>query len=111
MQTIVMHRWLFPLIAVFAWSAAAADMDLRLVIENHRFVPAEIRVPSGKRLKLLLENRDASAEEFDSYELNREKVIPGNSNSFVWIGPLKPGRYAFVGEFNAATARGTLIAE
>ena len=106
-----MHRWLFPLITVFAWPAAAADMDLRLVIENHRFVPAEIRVPFGKRLKLLLENRDASAEEFDSYELNREKVIPGNSNSFVWIGPLKPGRYTFVGEFNAATARGTLIAE
>jgi len=29
----------------------------------------------------------------------------------VRIGPLKPGRYSFIGEYNEATAKGTVIAE
>jgi hypothetical protein len=29
----------------------------------------------------------------------------------VRIGPLKPGRYPFFGEFHEATAKGTVIAE
>jgi hypothetical protein len=29
----------------------------------------------------------------------------------VWIGPLKPGRYPFMGEFNQATAKGVVIVE
>ena len=40
-----------------------------------------------------------------------EKVIPGKSKGVVRIGPLKPGRYPFFGEFHEATAKGTLIAE
>lgn len=91
--------------------ASATDLELTLVIKDHRFVPAEIKVPAGKKIKLIVENQDTTPEEFESHELNREKVIPGKSKSPIFIGPLSPGKYPFFGEFNSATARGTIIAE
>jgi hypothetical protein len=55
-------------------------------------------------------NQDPTPEEFESYELNREKIIPANSAAIVYIGPLSPGEYPFFGEFNPKTAQGVLIA-
>jgi len=62
-------------------------------------------------VKLVIENRDATPEEFESHELNREKVIAGKSTATVWIGPLTPGRYPFFGEFNETTAQGVVVAK
>ena len=90
---------------------AADDDEFKLIIENHRFEPAEFVVPSGRKVKLIVENRDATPEEFDSHDLNREKVIPGKSTGTVFIGPLKPGEYKFVGEFNEKTAKGVIVAK
>ena len=56
-------------------------------------------------------NDDATAEEFDSTALKVEKVVAGKSKGFVRIGPLQPGRYPFIGEYNEATAKGEVIAE
>jgi len=92
-------------------TALAADPDVTLTIRNHRFEPAELRVPAGKKIRLVIDNQDASAEEFESHALNREKVIPGKSKVPIFIGPLKPGRYPFEGEYNAKTAKGLVIAE
>jgi hypothetical protein len=63
------------------------------------------------KIKLVIENQDATPEEFDSHDLNREKVIAGHSTATVFIGPLTPGRYAFTGEFHQATAKGTIVAQ
>lgn len=90
---------------------AAADQQISILIKDHRFSPAEVKVLAGQKIKLLIDNRDATAEEFESYELNREKVIPGRSKGAIFIGPLKPGRYPFFGEFNQATAKGVVVAE
>jgi hypothetical protein len=68
-------------------------------------------VPAGKKVKLVVENRDASAEEFESHSLNREKVIPGKSSATLFIGPLKAGEYPFVGEFHEKTAKGVIVAK
>jgi plastocyanin len=90
---------------------AQAEPEFKLVIENHRFAPETITVPAGKKVKLLIENKDATAEEFESHDLNREKVIPGKSTGIVFIGPLKAGEYKFVGEFNEKTAKGVIVAK
>lgn len=92
-------------------AAQAADPDFSLVIQNNRFTPEELRVPAGKKFRLVIENRDATPEEFESKVLNREKVIAGKSKGTVNLGPLKPGKYPFVGEFHEATAKGVIIAE
>jgi len=91
--------------------ARADTPEFTLVIESHRFIPAELKVPAGQKFRLLVENRDPTAEEFESYDFNREKIVPGKGRIALFVGPLKPGRYEFFGEFNADTARGFLIAE
>ena len=91
--------------------AAAEDPEVRIVIRDHKFEPAEVTVPAGKKIKLAIENQDATAEEFESYELNREKVVPPNGQIIVFVGPLKPGRYPFFGDFHKDSAKGVLIAQ
>jgi Cupredoxin-like domain len=95
-----------------AGTAAAADTpQLRLTLRDHRFTPTEVRVPANARVRLVVDNQDATPEEFDSHALNREKVIPGNAEATIFVGPLAPGRYPFMGEFNSATARGAIVAQ
>jgi hypothetical protein len=102
---------LFIPIAAYAAETGDQRADYKLVISEHRFQPAEITIPSGTKIKLAVENRDATPEEFESHALNREKVIAGHSSATIFIGPLAPGRYPFFGEFNEATAQGVIIAQ
>jgi hypothetical protein len=88
----------------------ADAVDVRLTIKEHRFLPEELVVPSGKKIKLTVENQDATPEEFESHPLNREKIVGGNSSITIYIGPLESGRYPFFGEFNEATAKGVIVA-
>ena len=90
---------------------AFASPEVAITIKEHKFLPAEIRVPAGQKVKLVIENLDATPEEFESAELNREKIIAPKSKATIYIGPLKPGKYPFFGEFNQSTARGVVIAE
>jgi hypothetical protein len=90
---------------------AANEPEFALTIRDHRFTPAEIRIPANTKVKLIVDNQDAAPEEFDSHALNREKVIPGTSKATIFIGPLAPGRYPFMGEFNASTAQGAVVAQ
>ena len=94
-----------------ALPAFAEDTDVQLVIREHKFVPAEITVPARKKIKLVIENQDATAEEFESDQLNREKVVPPKGKITLFVGPLEPGRYPFFGEFHKETAKGVLIAK
>jgi plastocyanin len=106
------HRLLACLAFAAAITAAgAAEPEFTLVIKNHRFEPTELKVPAGQRVKLLVHNQDSTPEEFESHSLNREKVIPGGAKATIFIGPLKPGRYTFFGEFNEKTAQGAVVAQ
>ena len=98
--------------ALFAASSAfAQDHEARLVIREHKFEPAELTVPAGQKIKLLVENQDATPEEFESNELNREKIVVGKATITIFIGPLDAGRYPFFGDFHQETAQGVLIAK
>ena len=102
----------FGMVALFTAGAAAARADdYVLTIKDHRFTPAEIKVPANQRVMITVVNEDATPEEFESNAMKVEKVIAGKSKGVVRIGPLKPGRYPFVGEYHEATAKGVVIAE
>lgn len=87
----------------------AAEPELKLEIRDHLFYPSTLEIPSNKKVRVLIINHDRSAEEFESYELNREKIIPGNSRTIIHVGPLPPGKYPFFGEFNPRTAQGQVL--
>lgn len=98
-------------LTVAAATAVAEVPEFKIMIKEHKFHPAEVKVPANVKVLLLVENQDSTPEEFESYELHREKIIAGNKTGKIFIGPLKPGRYPFFGEFNADTAQGAIVAE
>ena len=91
--------------------ALAADDSFTLTIKDHRFDPAQLDVPAGRKLKLIVKNLDPTPEEFESRDLKREKVIAGKAQALITIGPLKPGTYKFVGEYHESTAQGQIVAK
>ena len=92
-------------------AACAADLaQFTLTLRNHVFVPAQLVVPANTKFKLVVVNEDPTPEEFESHELNREKIVTGKGRIVVFLGPLKPGTYPYFGEFNMATAKGTIVA-
>ena len=100
--------FLFSLLSA-RWLCAAETPIFTLEIRDHLFFPSELVLPANKKVKLSIKNQDSTPEEFESYELNREKVIPGKSRAIVFIGPLKTGEYPFFGEFHPKTAQGKVI--
>jgi hypothetical protein len=108
-----MTRWyklLGLLLLLGAGNIQAEKPEFTISIREHLFYPAELQVPANQKIKLFIVNEDATPEEFESYELNREKVILGGSKAVIFVGPLQPGVYPFFGEFNMSTAQGKLIA-
>lgn len=99
------------LASIVATPASANNPEIALSIREHRFEPAEVKIPAGQKVKLLVTNHDSTPEEFESHEMNREKLIPAGKTVTIFIGPLKAGRYPFFGEFNEKTARGVVVAE
>ena len=85
--------------------------EFTIIIKDHLFTPAEVTIPAGKKVKLIVDNQDPTPEEFESHDLHREKIISGNSKAIIYVGPLKPGTYKFFGEFNEDTAQGIINVE
>src|SRR4051812_11617460 len=88
-----------PIIGAVALAAAVAAPALaqdaatvRLTIKDHRFEPAEVRVPAGKPITLQVKNADPTPEEFESKTLRVEKVIAGNGEATIQLRALQPGR-------------------
>lgn len=107
-----MIKPMLAILLVLATSHAQAGKPLfELRIRDHLFHPSKLVVPADQKIKLLIINEDKTPEEFESYELNREKVIMGGRKTVIFIGPLKPGEYPFFGEFNPKTAQGVVVAE
>jgi hypothetical protein len=98
--------------AVLSTAGIARSQEaLTITIKNHKFEPAELKVPANKRITLTVINDDPTPEEFESHSLKVEKVIPGKSKATVQFGPLKAGKYKFEGEFNSKTAQGVVVVE
>ena len=104
-------RFLTIFCLLFSVSISAAEEEFAITIKEHLFEPAEIHVPANQKVKLVISNLDATPEEFESHDLNREKIVTGGGKITIYIGPLKPGRYKYVGEFHMDTAQGVVIAE
>jgi len=90
---------------------AATQEAYTIVIKEHQFEPAQLSIPAGRKVKVVIDNQDPTPEEFESHELNREKVVAGSKQIILYLGPLKPGSYKYFGEFHKETAQGTIVAQ
>lgn len=98
-------------LAISSQVSAAETPSFSLELKGNQFHPAELTVPANQRIILQVTNNDKSVEEFESHDLKVEKIVAAGRTIKVRVGPLKPGRYKFEGEFHAATAQGVLIAK
>src|SRR5215469_14024415 len=98
------------LLSLLSTGAFGGDNTASLVLNNHRFSPAEIHVKANTPTTVTLTNNDDQAEEFDSTTLRIEKVVAGHSTGIMRWRPLAPGRYPFMGEFHSDTAQGVVVA-
>ncbi len=96
-------------LALLTSIAARAD-DYMLILKDHQFSPLQITVPAGQKVKLIVQNQDPAPAEFESSDLDREKVVSGNSQIVVFIGPLNVGSYSYFDDFHRETT-GTIIAK
>lgn len=99
-------------LALASSSINAAELPVfNLVIQNGVFSPTVVEVPAGKKIKLHVKNEDATAEEFESSDLNREKLVSPGASVDLFLGPLEPGVYKFFGDFHPETAQGQIVAK
>ena len=103
--------WVAALLASLFAAAAFADVPtFSITLKNNQFVPGEVRIPAGVKVKLVVRNDNPVASEFESTELHREKVVTPGGQINVFVGPLDPGRYEFFDDFHPQT-RGHLVVE
>ena len=104
--------WLSQLFAA-APALAATEPEYVIRIVHHQFVPAELHIPKGIKVRIVIDNQDDTAEEFDSHSLNREKHVEPKSQATIFIGPLAPGRYVYESESEVAggAALGVIVVE
>ncbi len=92
-------------------STFASDLEFTIAIKDHKFIPSTLEVPAHKKFKLIIDNQDETAEEFESHDLSKEKIIMGGKKGTIIITPLEAGEYNFFGDFHAKTTTGKLIAK
>jgi hypothetical protein len=92
--------------------AHGADLpSFGLTIRAGQFIPDTLEVPANTKFRLLIKNEGPGPEEFESAELQKEKVLAAGASSFLIFQPLKPGSYRFFGEFHPQTAQGRILAK
>ncbi|HXQ53411.1 MAG TPA: cupredoxin domain-containing protein [Stellaceae bacterium] len=104
----MVRHTLLPVLLLLALASPALADDPVIAIKNHQFVPAELEIAAGAKVKLIVRNDDPTTSEFESTELHREKVVQSGGQISVFIGPLDPGRYEFFDDFHPET-RGHLV--
>lgn len=89
------------LACAFAINASAAEEPSALLtIRGGGFEPGQLSLPAGVRVRLVVRNQDPMPAEFESYDLSREVIVPGNREVAIYVGPLEAGSYRYFNDFN-----------
>ena len=106
-----MKKAFFILMLVGQVGLAKDLKNFHINVKDGIFDPTSLEIPADEKVQIEVNNTGVTAEEFESVELNREKVIPPGGSIKLFIGPLSKGEYKFFGDFHKDTARGKIIAK
>ena len=104
---IVFGLILFAMV-VLGTQAAAVDTVIELRFENRRFIPQAITAPANLPFKIKITNASKEAIEFESFKLNRERVVGPGESLIIPIPALRPGTYDFYDDFHRDVPDGTI---
>jgi len=85
------------------FSTPALADDYVLTLKDHQFTPQVLELPANQKIKLVVKNDQTMTAEFESADLDREKVVQANSQITVNLGPLDPGTYTYFDDFHHET--------
>jgi plastocyanin len=98
-------------IAVACVGAARAQDEQQIRFENHKFTPQTLTVPSGQKLTIKVVNASQETIEFESFKLNREKVVNPGQTITVHLSELSVGAYDFYDDFHQDVPQGSIVAK
>lgn len=108
---VVFHRGLMRSVMVATVAVASAvHADVLLTLHAGQFEPHQLEVPAGARTRVILRNQDNIPAEFESESLSREVLVPAHGEVAFYVGPLEPGQYDYVNDFNHAV-KGQVVAK
>lgn len=92
-------------------SAGSYAEDFVLTLKNNQFAPRVLTIPANQKVRVIVKNQDMTPAEFESTDLNREKIVAPNSEIIIFVGPLDGGTYAYFDDFHRDKAIGTIVAK
>jgi hypothetical protein len=78
---------------------------------EHHFSPQALVVPAGQALEIVVVNSSRERIEFESFKLNREKVVGPGESITVHLPALRAGSYDFFDDFHEDVPEGAIIAK
>ncbi len=101
----------FLILAVCMLAAGVAQAsDTTITLKDDGFSPANLVIAADKKVEITVKNATAKSMEFESDDLDREKVIPAGKDAKITVGPLKAGSYSYFNEFHE-DSKGTITAK
>jgi hypothetical protein len=104
---------IFIFLAVFVASAFPSTPQAttpEIDFSDHHFSPQTLLVPAGQPLQIKVVNLSREKIEFESFSLNREKVIEPGESVIVRLPALRAGRYDFFDDFHQDVPEGMIVA-
>ena len=98
-------------IAVACVGGASAQDEQQIRFEHQKCTPQSLTVPSGQKLTIKVVNASKETIEFESFKLNREKVVTPGETITVHLPELSAGAYDFYDDFHQDVPEGSIVAK
>jgi plastocyanin len=98
------------LLATAGSNTAFGAEPFELHFIDHRFTPNALTVPAGQLCEIVVINSSSETIEFESFKLNRERVVGPGETITVHLPALSPGVYDFYDDFHQDVPQGTIVA-
>jgi hypothetical protein len=89
----------------------AQETPFEILFAEHHFSPQTLVVPAGQPLVLTVVNSSHERIEFESFKLNREKVVGPGETITVHLPALRAGSYDFFDDFHPDVPEGEIVAK
>lgn|SRR5262245_19870160 len=111
MKNLIPLRLLVLVVLLLASAVWGDDTVVEIRFENRSFTPLTVTVPANQALILRITNASKEPIEFESFKLNREKVVGPGETVTVRLPALRPGSYDFYDDFHQDVPAGSIIAK
>jgi hypothetical protein len=104
---------IFIVLLVFSEGSSPSNIPVEIPeihFANHHFSPQTLVVPAGQPLQIKVVNSSPEKIEFESFSLNREKVIEPGASGTVRLPTLRAGSYDFFDDFHNDVPEGAIVA-